>query len=96
MHSLQFEQKNLLHAHWIFKCHAKIPVWGQTQIYQNFLLYLSSVQYLLRDTAYTPTSYMVSLYKALEANQVENTKFNKQLLHICISIKHTFGIPKKR
>ena len=39
---------------------------------------------------------MVSPYKAPEANQVENNKFNKQLSHICIDIEHTFGILKGR
>ena len=71
-------------------------VWSQTRIHQNPLSYLSPGQYLLGDAAYTPTSYMVSSFKALEANQVENTTFNKQLSHICIDIKHTFGILKRR
>ena len=37
---------------------------------------------------------MVSSFKTHEARQVENTIFNKQLLHICIDIEHNFGILK--
>lgn len=71
-------------------------VWGQTQIYQNFLLYLLLGQYFLENAAYTPISFIVSLYKVLEANQVKNTTFNKQFLHICIDIEHIFDILKGR
>ncbi len=71
-------------------------IWGQTRIHQKFLSYLSPGQYLPGDAAYTLTSYVVSPYKAPKANQVENTKFNKQLSHICIKIEHTFGILKRR
>ena len=71
-------------------------VWGQTRIHPNPLSYLSPGQYFLGDAAYTPTSYMVSPYKTPEANRVENTTFNKQLSHIRIDIKHTFGILKRR
>lgn len=38
---------------------------------------------------------MLSLYKTPKANQIKNTISNKQLSHICIDIKHTFGRPKR-
>lgn len=71
-------------------------VWSQTRIHQNALSYLSPSQYLLGDAAYTPTSHMVLPYKALEANRIENTTFNKQLSHIRIDVEHTLGILKGR
>ena len=51
-------------------------------------------QYLLGNAVYTQTQYMVLSYKAPEANQKENKKFNKKLSKVRIDIKHTFGMLK--
>lgn len=57
-------------------------VWGHINIHRNHTIYLSSGQYILGDAAYTPTKYMVPLYKGPEANRSENYAFNKELSHI--------------
>ncbi len=47
-----------------------VRVWCLTRINQNLFPYLSMGQYFSRDVVYTPNSYMISLYKTPEANQV--------------------------
>lgn len=51
---------------------------------------------MLRDTAYTPSNFMVPPYKAPYTFRPKNQKFNKWLSSIQIDIKHMFGMLKGR
>ena len=71
-------------------------VWGHTRLHQDPETYFSEGQYLLGDSAYTNTEYMVTPYKAPHTRQKRIRKFNRRLSSIRIDIEHAFGILKGR
>ncbi len=71
-------------------------VWAATQIHQHPTRFFIPGQYLLGDSAYSPTKYMVPPYKAPNTSRRSNQKSNCQLSSICIDIEHAFGMLKGR
>ena len=71
-------------------------VWAATQIHQHPIQYFTPGQYLLGDSAYSPTKYMIPLYKALHTLRHSNQKFNRRLSSIRIDIEHAFGMLKSQ
>ena len=71
-------------------------VWAATQIHQHPTRFFTPGQYLLADSAYSPTKYMVPPFKAPHTLRRRNRKFNRQLSSICIDIEHAFGMLKGR
>lgn len=69
-------------------------VWAAIQIQQYPTQYFTPGQYLLGDSAYGPTKYMILLYKVLYTLQRNNQKFNCQLSNIHIDIEHAFEMLK--
>ena len=63
---------------------------------RNPHLYFSEGQYLLGDSAYTNSRYLVTPYKAPHTRDANVRKFNRRLSRIRIDIEHTFGILKGR
>lgn len=53
-------------------------------------------QYLLGDSAYPASQFLVPPYKAPDNRVRQNTQFNKLLSNVCIDIEHAFGMFKGR
>lgn len=73
-----------------------LRVWAATRINQHPTRYFTSGQYLLGDSAYSPTKYMIPPYKAPHTLCRSNQKFNCRLSSICIDIEYAFGMLKGR
>lgn len=58
--------------------------------------YFSPDQYILADSAYTSTEYLVPPYKAPHTRRRRIRRFNKRLSSVRIVIEHAFGILKGR
>ena len=82
---------------WPGSCHDQ-RVWSNTPIYENPENYFSDSQYLLSDSAFTPSDYIVPSFKCapglpLSANQ---EFFNNKVAKARIKIEHTNGLLKSR
>ncbi len=71
-------------------------VCAATQIHQHLTRFFTPGQYLLGDSADSPTKYMVPPYKAPYTSHRSNRKFNRRLSSIHIDIEHAFGMLKDR
>ena len=71
-------------------------VFASTKLSKSPLEYFSPGQYLLGDSAYKHTEYLVPRYKAPDTNERINRKFNKKLSRVRIDIEHAFGMLKGR
>lgn len=73
-----------------------IQVWGLTQIYQNLPKICVFRKYFLGDSTYLPTKIMVSLYKEIAKNNIQNKVLNKSLSSVYINIDYALNIFKSR
>ena len=71
-------------------------VFSSTQLYHHPEDFFSPGQYLLADSAYAASRYLVAPYKAPAANKAENKAFNKLLSSCRVNIEHAFGVLKGR
>lgn len=71
-------------------------VFASIKIGQQSQNFFSLREYLLDDSAYTNTNYMITPYKAPEKDWPVNKRFNKKLSRVRIDIEHAFGMLKGR
>ena len=71
-------------------------VFSSTHIYHYPSEYFAPGQYVLADSAYSATRYLIPPYKAPAANKTENKAFNRLLSSCRVDIEHAFGVLKGR
>jgi hypothetical protein len=71
-------------------------IFAAEDIYRHSTIYFIDDQFLLSDSVYINTSYLITSYKTSHTRNIEIRRFNRRLSRIRIDIEHVFEILKDR